>query len=161
MKEFTFKGQRSDEEIEEIVKNHPFVMFWPGFKVVVLLAIPTLILIFFGASTLFSLATFICVLVAAAIFSKAFFEYSSSVFIVTNQRVMNLEQDGFFKRKITETGLEKIQDVASDMNGMIKTSLNFGDLIVRTAGVTKGEEIVAKNISNPYDLQQKITKLIG
>ena len=161
MKEFTFKGQRSDEEIEEIIKNHPFVMFWPGLKVVMLLAIPVLILIFFGASTLFSLATFVCVLVAVAIFSKAFFEYSSSVLIVTNQRVMNLEQKGFFKRKITETGLEKIQDVASDMDGMIKTSLNFGDLIIRTAGATKGEEIVAKNISNPYDLQQKITKLIG
>ena len=161
MKEFTFKGQHPDEEIEEIKKNHPFVMFWPGLKVVVLLAIPVLILIFWGASSLFSLATFICVLVAVAIFSVSYYEYSSSVFILTNQRVMNLEQKGFFKRKITETGLEKIQDVASDMNGMIKTSLNFGDLIVRTAGVTKGEEIVAKNISNPYDLQQKIIKLIG
>ena len=161
MKEFTFKGQRADEEIKEIVKNHPFVLFWPGFKVVILLAIPVIILIFWGASSLFSIATFLCIVVALAIFSKAYFEYSSSVFILTNQRVMNLEQHGFFKRKITETGLEKIQDVTSDMDGMIKTSLGFGDLIVRTAGATKENEIVARNIASPYDIQQKITKSLG
>lgn len=161
MKEFTFNGQRADEEIEEIIKNHPFVLFWPGFKVVVLLAIPTLILIFWGANIFFSLATFICVLFAIAIFSRAYIEYSSSVFILTTQRVLNLEQKGFFKKKITETELNKIQDVTSDTDGVIKTSLGFGDLIVRTAGAVKGSEITAKNIASPYDIQQKITKMMG
>ena len=96
MKEFTFKGQRENEEIEEIIKNHPFVLFWPGFKVVVLLAIPVIILIFWGASMLFSIAMFLCVIIALAIFSKSYYEYSSSVFILTSERVMNLEQNGFF-----------------------------------------------------------------
>ena len=63
-KEFTFNGQRPDETVEEIVKNHPFVLFWPGVKTIIVLLVPTATLIFFGASLLFTITTLVCVPIA-------------------------------------------------------------------------------------------------
>ena len=160
MKEFTFDGQRADESVEEVVKNHPYILLWPGLKSVCLLAVPIAVLIFWGASTAFTIATFLALLIAFSIFGTTYYEFASSVLIITNQRVLYLDQKGFFRRKITETNLDKIQDVASDTSGMIRTSLDFGDLIIRTAGASAGSEITVKNIAHPYQVQQAISKRI-
>ncbi len=160
MKEFTFDGQRANESVEETVKNHPYVLLWPGLKTVVVLAIPVAVLIFWGASTTFSLAAFLAAIVAFFIFGKAYYEYAASVLIITNQRVLYLSQKGFFRRKIIETNLDKIQDVASDTGGMVRTTLDFGDVIIRTAGAGKGSEIVINNVAHPYQIQQAISKRI-
>jgi len=159
-KEFTFNGQRPDEAVEEIIKNHPFVLFLPGLKAILLLAIPTATLIFFGASLVFTLTTLICVPLALGVFSRAYYIYSVSVLLITNQRVLHLDQRNFFKKRIVETNLDKIQDVSSDMEGPIKTALGFGNLEIRTAGASSGTEIIIKNIPNPYQAQQEITKRI-
>lgn len=159
--EFTFKGQRTDETVEEVVKNHPFVLFWPAVKAVILLAIPVGVFFFTGASSYFALATVVFVLSAFAVFSRPWYEYSASVLILTNQRIMYLKQVGFFGRKIIETELKNIVDISSDTSGPIRMSLGFGDLIVRTAGASTGTEIIVKNIPDPFDIQQEVTKRIG
>lgn len=160
MKEFTFDGQRADESVEEVVKNHPYILFMPGLKSIFVLAIPIAVLIFLGASTTFTFVAFLSVLVAFFIFGKSYYEYSASSLIITNFRVLYLDQKGFFCRKIIETNLEKIQDVSSNTKGMLKTTLDFGDLVIRTAGAGAGSEIVVKNIPSPYQIQQTISKKI-
>lgn len=159
-KEFSFSGQRPDETVEEMIKNHPFILFCPGLKAVFLISIPSFVLIFFGASTAFTITTFVCLPLALGIFSKAYYLYAASVLLITNQRVIYLDQKNFFQRKIVETNLDKIQDVASDTNGAIKTALGYGNLIIRTAGASQGTEIVVQNIPNPYQAQQEITRRI-
>lgn len=158
MKEFTFDGQRAGESVEEAIKSHPIVLLWPGLKVVFLLAIPVAVLIFWGASTLFAITAFLALLVSFAIFGRAYYEYAASVLIITSQRVLYLDQTGFFRRKITETNLDKIQDVTSKTDGMMRTSLDYGDVTVRTAGANAGSEIIVKNIAHPYQVQQAISK---
>ena len=159
--DYTFKGQRADETVEEAVKNHPFVLFWPGIKAIVLLAVPVGVFFFTGASSYFALSTVIFVLLAFAVFSRPYYEYAASILILTNQRIMYLAQKGFFGRKVTETELGNIVDISSDTSGPIRMSLGFGDLIIRTAGASTGTEIIVKNISDPYEIQQEVTKRIG
>lgn len=158
MKEFTFDGQRASESVEEVVKNHPFILLWPGLKAICALIVPVAVLLFWGASTAFALTAFIAVLVAFVFFGTAYYEFAASVLILTNQRIIYLDQKGFFKRKIIETNLDKIQDVTSRTDGMIRTSLDFGDVVIRTAGAGVGSEIVVKNIAHPYQVQQAISK---
>ena len=160
MREFTFDGQRADESVEEVIRNHPFVLFWPGFKCVLILAVPVAALIYLGASTIFAISAFLALLIDFSIFGRVWYEFSASVFLITNQRIMYLDQVGFFKRKIIETNLDKIQDVSSDTSGMIRTSLDFGDVMIRTAGASAGSEIIIKNIAHPYQVQQAISKRI-
>lgn len=161
MKDFVFNGQRPDESVEEVVKNHWYVLFWPVVKSLVLLAIPVVFFIYLGASIYFSIVTAVCVILAIATFSTAYYLYSSSVFLITSERIIYLYQKTVLKRRVIETNLEKIQDVTSDTEGIVKNALDFGDLIIRTAGAGQGGEIIVKNIPNPYSIQQEITKRIS
>lgn len=88
--------------------------------------------------------------------SRSFYNFFQSVFIVTDQRLIYVNQLGFLTRKITETEIDKIQDVSSHIFGLMKMIFHFGNLIVRTAGASKGEEIVVKNIPDPYEVQKQI-----
>ena len=157
--EFSFNGQRKDEEVVEVVKNHPFVLFWPGLQTVLSCAVGAAIMIFFSSSQVSGPLLLIFIVIGLGIFGRSYYNYSQSVLLITNQRLINVYQDGFWKRKITETELDKIQDVSSETKGLFKIVLKFGDLVVRTAGASAGTEIQVKNIANPYEVQQRIAKM--
>ena len=158
--EFTFHGQREGEVVKIVVKNHPFILFVPGLKSIffLLLGISTMLMISNEAT---GLVLVVCIAVAMGIFARAYYDFSQSVLIITDQRLINVGQEGFWKRDITETSLDKIQDVSSHTNGMSRVMLKYGDLIIRTAGATQGGEIKVKSIPNPYEVQQRIAKLNG
>lgn len=141
-----------------VVKNHPFVLLWPGLKSIffIILGVATIIFI---DNMLSGIVLLVCAVVGLSIFSRAMYNFSQSVFLITTERLINVHQDGFFKRKITETEIDKVQDASSETKGLFKMMLKFGDLIIRTAGATAGTEIMVENIPNPYEVQQRIAKL--
>lgn len=157
--QFTFNGQRKGENVVEVVKNHPFVLFWPGLQAVLSIAVGAAIMIFFSSSQISGVLLLVFIVVGLGIFGRSYYNYSQSVLLVTNQRLLYVHQDGFLKRKITETDLEKIQDVSSETKGLFKMMLKFGDLVIRTAGATAGTEIIVNDIANPYEVQQRIAKM--
>lgn len=61
-------------------------------------------------------------------------DYYLDIWIVTSERVINIEQKGLFNRVISELKLSRIQDVTTEVNGIIQTVLNFGDVHIQTAG---------------------------
>ncbi|OGI22794.1 MAG: hypothetical protein A3E91_03805 [Candidatus Moranbacteria bacterium RIFCSPHIGHO2_12_FULL_40_10] len=61
-------------------------------------------------------------------------DYYLDIWIVTSERVINIEQKGLFNRIISELKLSRIQDVTTEVNGIIQTVLNFGDVHIQTAG---------------------------
>ena len=84
-------------------------------------------------------------------------DYYFDVWIVTDQRIVNIEQNGLFAREVSELELEKIQDITTDVKGLIPTFLNFGDLQVQTAG--KEEKFLFHNIPDPYEVKNIIMNL--
>lgn len=155
--EYAFNGQREDEKVVVVVPIHPYVLYSPGFRTILLLALAVAIWLFFPKLYIISILVIIATLVY---FYNAFYSYKETVFIITDQRLFSIEQKGFFRRKIVEVGLNNIIDMASDTQGFSKMMLKYGDLIVRTAGAKEGGDIVLKNIPDPYYYQQKIAKLI-
>ena len=84
------------------------------------------------------------------------FLYNNYLYVLTNQRVIIIEQSGFFSRQIVETELDKIQNITVEVKGLMATILNFGDIKIRTAGIDA--TIILKSVNNPYEVQQKIIK---
>lgn len=154
-KKFSFNGQREGEEVVEVIKNHPFILFLPGLKAIFFLILGVASMLYLPGETS-GVVLVVCLVIAVSIFLRAFYDYNQSVFILTSQRILNVKQKGFWKRSITEAERGKIQDVSSRTAGPFRMMLKFGDLIIRTAGTSQGEEIVVDNIPNPYDVQQKI-----
>lgn len=156
---FTFRGQRPDEEIRLVVRRHPIVFFWPLLQSTIALAFIVLTLIFWGLSDIFYIITTVLILIIFSLIFKISFIYSNSFCLVTNQRVINVDQRGFFNRVITETDYAKIQEVTNSTAGMIGTTFNIGEINILTAG--KESQLTIRNIPDPYSIQQEITKNIS
>ncbi len=92
------------------------------------------------------------------LFYYAWLDYYLDVWIVTNYRVINIEQRGMFYRRIAENKLFRIQDVLSEQKGIMPTFLNYGKINIQTAG-TK-ERIVFQQVPRPNFVAQELIKLI-
>jgi hypothetical protein len=81
-------------------------------------------------------------------------DFYLDVLIVTDHRVINIEQKALFARETSSLHLDKIQDVSVEVFGMLATFLSFGNLKIQTAGEV--EEFVIKGIKNPDAIKQLI-----
>jgi uncharacterized membrane protein YdbT with pleckstrin-like domain len=84
-------------------------------------------------------------------------DYYLDVWIVTNERIINIEQHGFFSRKVSELKLTKIQDVTSEIIGVIPSLLNYGNIYVQTAG--EKERFTFHQIPDPNYVKNRIVQL--
>lgn len=153
---YTFEGQRSDENVIFVQKRHPWVLSKAGFIGIGLIVLLIAAYLIFGASAITSI-----LLVAIIIFILLYslylwFLYNNYLYILTNQRLIIIEQRGLFNRRLNESELDKIQNIAVEVKGPTKTLLNFGDIKITTAGVDP--VMILANIENPYEIQQKIAK---
>ena len=55
-----------------------------------------------------------------------------SVFIITNERLIQIFQKGFFNRKVVDISHSKIQSVNYEVKGLQATLFGFGTIIVQT-----------------------------
>lgn len=83
-----------------------------------------------------------------------FLDYYLDIWIVTNMRILDIEQKGLFNREIAECYISKIQDLTVEIKGIIPTFLNYGDLRIQTAAEKK--EFVFQEIENPNKIKNII-----
>lgn len=89
---------------------------------------------------------------------NTFVDYYLDVWVVTNERIINMEQNGLFSRTVAEQNLHRVQDVTSEMKGMVPTFLNYGTVYIQTAG--EQQRFIFKEISDPAGVARKISKLV-
>jgi hypothetical protein len=78
-------------------------------------------------------------------------DYFFDVWIITNERVINIEQKGLFSRSVSELKFSRIQDVTSEVHGLIPTMLNFGDVSVQTA--SEEDNFLFRRVPDPYHIK--------
>jgi hypothetical protein len=59
-----------------------------------------------------------------------------NAFIVTDMRVVDVDQRGFFERVVSEAPIDKIQDLSYSVRGVVGTLFNFGSVSLQTSGST-------------------------
>ncbi len=91
-------------------------------------------------------------------FFTTILDYYLDAWVVSNDRVINIEQHGLFARTISELDLFKIQDVTSEVKGVFATTLNYGNVYVQTAG--EKERFIFEQVPNPHDVRKKIIDLV-
>lgn len=83
--------------------------------------------------------------------------YYYDLFIVTDSKIIDVNQDGVFHRQITELSLLRVQDVSGEMKGLLETIFAYGDIVIQTAGAQ--ERSVFPDIPNPYEIAEKVLSL--
>jgi hypothetical protein len=165
--EIHFPGQLKNEIVLLLLRRHWFILFTR--LILIIISVITLIIIHFlfhDFNSNFQESAFYNLLIfgesVAALFLWNFFfilwvDYYLDTWIVTNERIINIEQKGFFNRNISELKLIKIQDVTSEIDGFIPTVLNYGNICVQTAGEI--ERFIFYQIPNPNHVKNVIVQL--
>jgi len=160
--------QLPDEKIIKVIRRDLFILCKKIILFVLLLILPLLFSYFLFAFQpdllAGSLAQAIFVLGASAyflfiwlFFFFSFIDYYLDVWIITSERIIDIEQQGFFSRIISEEKLFRIQDVTSEMRGVIPTIMKYGEVLVQTAGTQ--ERFHFYQVPNPDDIRDTIIKL--
>ncbi len=90
-------------------------------------------------------------------FLRAWMCHYLSISIVTEQRLINIEQQGIFIRKISEQSLLRVQDVSARQRGVFQHFFNYGVLYIETAGEQPNFELY--NIPRPNDVAKTILNI--
>ncbi|MCW1888056.1 MAG: PH domain-containing protein [Candidatus Moranbacteria bacterium] len=163
----TFPGQKENEQVLHVVHRHWFNLASHFFLLLVIFVI-----IFGGISfflILFPEATDAGGKKVLVFIQNSFFlfmwlysfmlwiDYYFDVWIITDERILNIEQKGLFIRTISEVHYSRIQDISTSVNGIIPTVLNFGDLLLQTA--SENERISFRQVGDPNGLKDEIMRL--
>lgn len=164
---YHFQGQRENEEVLRIIHRHWFSIAMQyaaiGFTTLLLIAISSVlpqittlppdtippIFLTFLFNTFFLFIWLYAFLV--------WIDYYFDIWIITNERIVNIEQRGLFSREVSELQFSRIQDVTSVVDGFIPTILNFGNVYVQTAAEEK--RFVFRQIPDPYTIKDMVMQL--
>ncbi|MBU1119093.1 PH domain-containing protein [Patescibacteria group bacterium] len=147
---------KEDEEIDEIIRKH-----WGSFikQVVVtfvLLVLPFFFIVFFFSRWWTMLIFFIWVTVGISYGIYQWLMWYLDSLILTNQRVINIDQKSLFSKSVAEIPLEHIQDITYEIDGIAASLFGFGMLNVASEG---GNGMRVKNVANPQEIQELIFDL--
>lgn len=147
-----FEGQREDETVLFIFRRHIIAMR-KGFYA---LAIPFVIssvpfLIFPSTLWLFWVA------MGGLALGLVFFFYHwlgwyYSIFIVTDQRIQQTSQSGFFGKTVIDLSLSKIQNISYNVPGFTGEVLGFGTIVLQTY---VGDMVIDK-VEHPGKIYNKL-----
>jgi len=84
--------------------------------------------------------------------------YFLNVWVLTTERIIEVRQLHYFSRKVSSFFLSRIQDVTSDVEGLLGTFLDFGFIHVETAG--EHEMFEMHGIRHPRGLRDMILREI-
>lgn len=87
----------------------------------------------------------------------SFVDYYLDVWVVTNRRIINIEQKSLFMRQSSEQKLYRIQDVTAELRGFFSTIFNYGTVYIQTAG--EEQRFIFKQVPDPNGVARKINKL--
>lgn len=91
------------------------------------------------------------------LFYSAFMDWYLDIWVVTDERIIDVNQSGVFAREIAELQHGKIQDVSVEQKGFFATVFGYGRIHVQTAGESIKFEF--DGIPKPNDVARHILEL--
>ncbi len=155
--ELEFDGQRDGEKLLFVFRRHIIAMR-KGFYLLlipfVISAIPPLI--WQNNLELFLLPLGGLVL-GLIMFAYHFMMWFFTVYIVSDQRIRQITQRGFFGKDVVELRLSKIQNISYNIPGFTGEIFNFGTIVIQTfVG-----DLVIRNVEHPDAIYNKLQDAVS
>ncbi len=161
-----FPDQFDDEEVLYVFHKHPIVMrkgLVFGMAAWLVGPVYTLILTEIHANDgkapsmgFFGLSLLLSILLGFLILAPSWIGWHFSVFILTDQRFIQITQKGLFHRAVADLGLSQIQSVNYEISGLQETLLGFGTIKMQTyVG-----DLVIHDVHHPAKVQKKLLTIL-
>jgi len=162
-KGINFETQGRKEKIVLLLRRH-WVTNLPWFLLAILMLFaPIFHHVFFFLDFLpvrFQILSLIgwYLLVTAFVFQK-FLSWFFNVNIVTDERIIDIDFPTLLYHHMGEAEISQIQDVSIKVGGFVQSLLNYGDVLVQTAGTKP--EICFESVPQPTRVVEMINYLIN
>ena len=168
MLKYRLPGVMPGEKIIKIIRKDIFILFEKLILGVILIGLPALVgymMIRIYPNLLNGQISYPLIILAASGYVLfiwlfgffSFIDYYLDVWLITNERIIDIKQEGFFSRTVAELKLFQIQDVTSELKGLSKFIFRYGDVYVQTAGEV--QRFIFRQIPHPEEIRDIIIKL--
>jgi uncharacterized membrane protein YdbT with pleckstrin-like domain len=155
---------KDQENVVGVIRHYPLVYVFRMSLALVLVAAP-----FFFMIPLFALRPFglpvglvlfsLSILIGLYLAARYFMVWYWNAFVLTNFRVIDVDQRGLFDRTVSEAMYDRIQDVSYQVKGVWGTMLHYGTVVIQTAGATTNLELFFAH--DPKEIHHVITELMS
>lgn len=101
-----------------------------------------------------SIVGFLLLMLMFFFFVAIIWIWRRNIIIVTNQHLVDIDQTGLFHRVVSTQSLSRIQDVRSDIRGPLQTFLQYGTIVIQTAG--ENQNFSFDYIPHPHQVERYI-----
>lgn len=160
-----FETQEAEEQVVLFLRQHLIVNVpWIAVTTLFLLApsvLFPLIIRSFPAPLPFPyllVGTLSWYLVTAGFALVSFLHWFFNIYIVTNERVIDIDFQYLLFKRFSQAELERIQDISYTAGGIFATIFHYGNVYIQTAGEVPNLEFFA--VPRPDKVVEKIRNLI-
>lgn len=147
-----FSDQLDDEVLLLVFNKHSIVIRKGIIVAMVALLLGTVALFFKSEFYYFFGGLGAGLLLSIIVFFPWWLTWYYSVFIITDQRLIQVNQNGFWHRSVIDIGLNQIQMVNYQVAGLEQTLLGYGTIMMQTfVG-----DLVIHDIHHPAKVQKKL-----
>ena len=122
------------EKIEMVIYHHFLPHLHRMIFGMILLLLPFFFMFVLFAQGNIGIAIFALLIFVGVYYNiRQYFVWSRNVFVVTNKKIVDIDQKGFFSKTVSEVGYDKIVDIYFTSKGMLSTLFDFGTIYVKTS----------------------------
>lgn len=152
-----FDGQRDGEQLLFVFRKH-IVAMRKGFYLLLipfaLSAIPPLI---WSSNMMLFLLPVAGLFVGLILFSYHFIMWYFTIYIVTDQRIRQITQHGFFGKDVVELRLSKIQNISYNIPGFSGEMFGYGTIVIQTLV----GDLVINKVQHPDEIYNKLQDAVS
>jgi len=162
-------NQRENERVVLFLRRHWFAILIIIVAFVFLIGVPLAVGWYFWETVqswlshpvIGPILVVVCSIYFLSVWLMAFIEFTDyylDTWIVTNERIINVEQEGLFHRTASELDLAAVQDTTAEIRGFLQTVFTYGNVFVQTAAEKSRFHFI--NINDPEHVKEIITRLV-
>jgi uncharacterized membrane protein YdbT with pleckstrin-like domain len=152
-----FEGQREDEELLFIFRRHIIAMR-KGFYLLLIPFTVSALPVFLWPTVLeVYWSPLVGFIIGLVLFFYHFLMWYYTIYIVTNQRLRQVTQKGFFGKDVVELGLSKVQSISYNVPGFSGEIFGFGTIVIQTI---VGDLIINK-VEHPEKIYNKLQNAVA
>jgi hypothetical protein len=170
-KKISFPGKDANETVYAVVRRHWITYVGHIFINLLLFVVPLILILVllrylpismervaFPYAQIVFLGTCLYYLAIGTYAMIDFMNYYLDAWIITNKRIVAIEQKSLFNRVTSELALYNVQDITIESKGVFATMLKFGTLFVQTAG--KQHRFTFEMVPQVHNVKEKMNDLV-
>lgn len=142
-----FETKEKEERVVLFLRQHPIILLPRILVVLLMIFAPGVLGVFPLLSFLPANFKVISVLgwylVTTAFALESFLTWFFNVYILTDERIVDIDFVNLIYKEVSDANIDKIQDVTYKMGGAIRTVFNYGDVFIQTASEVPNFEFLA------------------